>query len=67
MDADTAQLVTAVFVFSETHRSTLEEISRTFGGGDAVEEIKVRALADEKEQMFETVENANQTEPAATK
>jgi hypothetical protein len=60
------QLVTVIFFFIETRGATLEEISRTFDGEDAVEEVKVRALVVEKEQMFENVENVNQTQATAT-
>jgi len=45
------------FFFIETKGATLEEISRTFDGEDAVEEMKVRALATEKADMVEQVEN----------
>jgi hypothetical protein len=45
------------FFFIETKGATLEEISRTFDGEDAVEEMKVRALATEKANMVEQVEN----------
>jgi hypothetical protein len=45
------------FFFIETKGATLEEISRTFDGQDAVEEMKVRALATEKAAMVEQVEN----------
>ncbi len=45
------------FFFIETKGATLEEISRTFDGEDAVEEMKVRALATEKADMEEQVEN----------
>jgi hypothetical protein len=45
------------FFFIETKGATLEEISRTFDGEDAVEEMKVRALATEKADMVEHVEN----------
>lgn len=47
------------FFFIETKGATLEEISRTFDGEDAVEEVKVRALATEKAVMVEQVENLN--------
>jgi hypothetical protein len=50
-------LVTVYFFFIETKGATLEEISRTFDGEDAVEEMKVRALATEKADMVEQVEN----------
>jgi hypothetical protein len=53
------QLVTVYFFFIETKGATLEEISRTFDGEDAVEEMKVRALASEKVDMVEQVENLN--------
>jgi hypothetical protein len=53
------QLVTVYFFFIETKGATLEEISRTFDGEDAVEEMKVRALASEKADMVEQVENLN--------
>jgi hypothetical protein len=53
---DATQLITAFFFFIETKGATLEEISRTFYGEDAVEEMKVRALAAEKEDMVEQVE-----------
>lgn len=53
------QLVTVYFFFIETKGATLEEISRTFDGEDAVEEMKVRALATEKADMVEQVENLN--------
>ena len=45
------------FFFIETKGATLEEISRTFDGEDAVEEMKVRALATEKADMVKQVEN----------
>jgi hypothetical protein len=45
------------FFFIETKGATLEEISRTFDGEDAVVEMKVRALATEKADMVEQVEN----------
>jgi hypothetical protein len=45
------------FFFIETKGSTLEEISRTFDGEDAIEEIKVRALVSEKANIAEHVEN----------
>ena len=45
------------FFFIETKGATLEEISRTFDGEDAVEEMKVRALATEKADMVDQVEN----------
>ena len=45
------------FFFIETKGATLEEISRTFDGEDAVEEVKVRALVSEKADMVEQVEN----------
>jgi hypothetical protein len=51
------QLVTVYFFFIETKGATLEEISRTFDGEDAVEEVKVRALVSEKADMVEQVEN----------
>jgi hypothetical protein len=47
------------FFFIETKGATLEEISRTFDGDDAVEEMKVRALAIEKADMVEQVEYLN--------
>jgi hypothetical protein len=47
------------FFFIETKGATMEEISRTFNGEDAVEEMKVRALATEKADMVEQVENLN--------
>lgn len=47
------------FFFIETKGATLEEISRTFDGEDAVEEMKVRALATEKVDMVEQVEYLN--------
>ena len=47
------------FFFIETKGATLEEISRTFDGEDAVEEMKVRALATEKADMVEQVEYLN--------
>jgi hypothetical protein len=50
-------LVTVYFFFIETKGATLEEISRTFDGEDAVEEVKVRALVSEKADMVEQVEN----------
>lgn len=53
--------------FIETRGATLEEISRTFDGQDAVEEVKVRALVEEKEEIFDNVEhaeNVNATAPA---
>jgi hypothetical protein len=53
-----------ILFFIETKGATLEEISRTFDGEDAVEEVKVRALVGEKKQMFENVEkteNVNQS------
>jgi hypothetical protein len=53
------QLVTVYFFFIETKGATLEEISRTFDGEDAVEEMKVRALATEKVDMVEQVEYLN--------
>jgi hypothetical protein len=53
------QLVTVYFFFIETKGATLEEISRTFDGEDAVEEMKVRALATEKVDMVEQVEYVN--------
>jgi len=53
------QLVTVYFFFIETKGATLEEISRTFDGEDAVEEMKVRSLATEKADMVEQVENVN--------
>ncbi|KAE9369215.1 general substrate transporter [Stipitochalara longipes BDJ] len=53
------QLVTVYFFFIETKGATLEEISRTFDGEDAVEEVKVRALVSEKADMVEQVENLN--------
>jgi hypothetical protein len=53
------QLVTVCFFFIETKGATLEEISRTFDGEDAVEEMKVRALATEKADMVEQVEYLN--------
>ena len=43
------QVVTVFFFFIETKGATLEEISRTFDGDQAVEEVK--ALAMEKEAM----------------
>jgi hypothetical protein len=58
------KLVTVILFFIETKGATLEEISRTFDGEDAVEEVKVRALVGEKKQMFENVEkteNVNQS------
>lgn len=61
------QAVTVIFFFIETRGATLEEISRTFDGQDAVEEVKVRALAGEKEEIFDNVEhaeNVNATAPA---
>jgi len=51
------QLVTVYFFFIETKGATLEEISRTFDGEDAVEEMKVRALVSEKANMVEQAEN----------
>lgn len=51
MANDTTQLITVFFFFIETKGATLEEISRTFDGDDAVEEMKVRALAAEKEDI----------------
>jgi hypothetical protein len=45
------------YFFIETKGATLEEISRTFDGEDAVEEMKVRALASEKADMVEQIEN----------
>jgi hypothetical protein len=53
---NTTQLITVFFFFIETKGATLEEISRTFDGEDAVEEMKVRALAAEKEDIVEQVE-----------
>jgi hypothetical protein len=53
------QGVTVYFLFIETKGATLEEISRTFDGEDAVEEMKVRALAIEKADMVEQVEYLN--------
>ena len=47
------------FFFIETKGATLEEISRTFDGEGAVEEMKVRALATEKVDMVEQVEYLN--------
>ena len=47
------------FFFIETKGATLKEISRTFDGEDAVEEMKVRALAIEKADMVEQVEYLN--------
>lgn len=49
--------MTVIFFFIETRGATLEEISRTFDGEDAVEEVKVRALVTEKAEMAEHVEN----------
>jgi hypothetical protein len=56
------QLVTVYFFFIETKGATLEEISRTFDGEDAVEEMKVHALATEKVDMVEQVEYLNNKE-----
>jgi hypothetical protein len=53
------QGVTVYFLFIETKGATLEEISRTFDGEDAVEEMEVRALAIEKADMVEQVEYLN--------
>jgi hypothetical protein len=50
----------------ETKGATLEEISRTFDGADAVEEMKVRALAMEKADMVEQVENLEGRETNTT-
>jgi len=60
------QLVTVYFFFIETKGATLEEISRTFDGEDAVEEMKVRALVTEKADMVEQVENLDNKERKAT-
>jgi hypothetical protein len=45
------------FFFIETKGATLEEISRTFDGEDAVEEMKLRALTTEKAYMVEQIDN----------
>ena len=60
------KLVTVIFFFIETRGATLEEISRTFDGEDAVEEVKVRALVGEKAELTEQVENVNRNETKAT-
>ena len=60
------KLGTVIFFLIKTKGATLEEVSRTFDGEDAVEEVKVvRALVGEKEQMFENVENVENVNQSA--
>lgn len=52
------QVITVFFFFIETKGATLEEISRTFDGQDAVEEVKALAVGKEIEER-EEVEDVN--------
>ena len=53
MIANHEQLITVIFFFIETRGATLEEISRTFDGAEAVDEVKELALEVEKVEQFE--------------
>lgn len=53
------QVVTVYFFFIETKGSTLEEMSRTFDGSQAVEEVKALAL---EKNVTEHVEETTSSE-----
>jgi len=57
------ELVVVYFFFIETRGATLEEISRTFDGAEAVEELKELALEKAKVEMVEEQDGKTQQAP----
>jgi MFS family permease len=56
------QVVTVWFTFIETKGATLEEISRTFDGEDAVEEVKALAVEKKVADQADEVEDVQVSE-----
>jgi MFS family permease len=59
------QVVTVWFTFIETKGATLEEISRTFDGEDAVEEVKALAVEKKVADQADEVEDVQVSEERA--